>query len=94
MADIDTSLSSPVFAIDRAPCAACRDILVGAIKFHTSVGTIVQVEDSSQPRSVRLCYKIRPSEAALHLFDAHGRQIGVFANIAALVAHAEAVTGV
>ena len=38
MADIDTGLSSPVFAIDRAPCAASRDILVGAIKFHVAVG--------------------------------------------------------
>ena len=93
MANIDTGLSLTVFAIDRAPCAASRDILVRAIKFHIAVGTIVQVEDSSRPRSMRLCYEIRPGEAAFYLFNALGRQIGVFASIAALVDHAETVTG-
>ncbi len=91
--DIVDSMPLPVFALDRAEFVS-RSGLVAAVKFHLSVGSIIQVEDSSRPRAKRFCYEARPSEAAFRVFDAHGRQIGVFADIAALVDHAEAVTGV
>ena len=89
---IDTDLS-PVFAIDRVTFAS-RAVLAEAIADHLKTGAIVQVENSARPRSMRLCYEIRPGEAAIHLFNANGRQIGVFASLAALVDHAEAVTGI
>ena len=65
--------------------------MVEIISDRLKHSAIVQVEDSSRPRSMRLCYEIRPGEAAFHLFGVHGRQIGVFAGVAALVAHAEAL---
>ena len=94
MADIVDSSPSPVFAIDRVLFAS-RGALVEVIKYHLTNGAIVQIEDSySRPRSLRLCYEVRPGKAAFYTFGAHGRQIGVFADVAALVDHAEAVTGV
>ena len=92
MSDVATSLPSPVFAIDRVPFAS-RVTLVEVIAYHLKNGAIVQIEDSSRPRSMQLCYEIRPGEV-FQLFNARGRQIGVFASVAALVDHAEAVTGV
>ena len=91
MAEIVNSSPSPVFAIDRVLFES-RAALIDAIVDHLENGAIVQIEDSARPRRMQFCYEIRPDTAAFHLFDAHGRQLGVFASIAALVDHAEAVT--
>ena len=73
---------------------ASRAAMIGVISDHLTNGAIIQVEDSARPRSMRLCYEIHPDPEAFHVFNAHGRQIGVFASVAALVDHAEAVTGI
>ncbi len=67
--------------------------MIGVISDHLNNGAIIQVEDSSRPRSMRLCYETRPREPAFQLKSAHGRQIGIFASLAALLDHAETVTG-
>ena len=92
MADFVDNMPSPVFAIDRVSFAS-RAALIEVIAYHLKNGAIVQVEDSARPRSMRLCYEIRPGGAAFHAFNAHGGQIGVFASVAGLVDHAETVTG-
>ena len=76
MADIVTGMPSPVFAIDWVPFAS-RAAMVEVIAYHLKNGAIVQIEDGSRPRRMRLCYEIRPSEAAFHAFNAHDRQIGI-----------------
>ena len=84
-------MSTPVFSIDRVLYAS-RAAMIEVISEHLKNGAIVQIEDSTRPRSMCLCYEIRPGEAAFRLIGAHGRQMGVFASVAALVDHAEAVT--
>ena len=83
----------PVFVVDRTTCLT-RLMLVETIACYLEQYAVVQIEDSSRPRSMRLCYEIRPAEAAIRLFNVQGSQVGVFASVAALVDHAEAVTGV
>ena len=93
MADVVDTDSSPVFAIDRVIFPS-QGAMIKVISDHLTKGAIVQVEDSSRPRSMRLCYEIRPGAEAFHLFGVHGPQIGVFASLAALVDHAEAMTSI
>ena len=90
MSDIVDSVPSSVFAIDRVLYAS-RAAMVEVISEHLKNGAIVQIEDSTRPRRMQFYYEIRPGEAASHLFDARGRQIGVFASVAALVDYAETV---
>ncbi len=83
-------LTLPAFVVDRATCLS-RLILVETIACYLEKGAVVQIEDSTRPRRMQFYYEIRPGEAASHLFDARGRQIGVFASVAALVDYAETV---
>ena len=80
----------PVFAIDRA-ILATRRALVALIKFHIATGFTVQIEDTHFTGDDQLRYSIRAVGDALQLLDAAGQQIGIFADIAELVAHAENV---
>lgn len=91
MTDIVTGMPAPVYAIDRVPFAS-RSTMIEVIAFHLKNHAIVRVEDSARPGAMRLCYEVRPSEAVFRVFDTHGRQIGVFASVAALFDQAEAVT--
>ncbi len=93
MADFVDNMLVPVFAIDRVLFDS-RAAMISVIVDHLENGAMVQVEDSARPRRMRLCYEIRPGEAAFQLFDDNGRQLGVFADIRVLVDRAEAVTGV
>ena len=56
MADFVDSMPSHVFAIDRVPFASRAD-MVEVIAYHLKNGAIVQIEDSSRPRRMRLCYE-------------------------------------
>ena len=87
-----TDDETPVFAIDRAILAS-RRALVALVKFHLATGFAVQIEDTHLVGEEQLRYEIRLVGNALHLVDATGQRIGVFSDIAALVDHAEAVTG-
>ena len=85
-------MSTPVFPIDRVLYAA-RAAMVGVIAEHLEHGVVVQVEDSTRPRSMRLCYEIWPVDGAYRLYSTNGRRIGIYASVAALIDHAETVTG-
>ena len=80
---------TPVHAIYRA--TVTRGTLIRIVRFQIAADAIVHVQDSSRPRAIRFCYEIRPGEAFC-LFDAAGRRLGIFADIAAAVYHAEQVT--
>ena len=81
-------MTDPVFAIDRAILAS-RRALVALVKFHIATGFAVQIEDTHLTGDDQLRYEIRAVGDALQLLDAAGQQIGIFADIAELVAHAE-----
>ena len=85
------AVPTPLFLIDRCTLPT-RVALVAAVKFHTSIGTIVRVEDSGRPRGDRLCYEVRSSEGGYRLRDAAGRHLGLFATLSALVEYAEVKT--
>ena len=59
-------MPTPLFLIDRCTFTT-RVALIAAVKFHTSIGTIVRVEDSGRPSGARLCYEVSvfATEAAL-----------------------------
>ena len=84
-------MRTTVFTIDRAR-TLLRDALNEIIEAHLKAGEIVQVEDSKWPAGERLRYTIQIVGGAGHVFDGHGRPLGVFADLDALVAHAEGVT--
>lgn len=87
-----TDQDLPVFAIDRAVLAS-RRALVALIKFHIATGCTVQIEDTHLTGDDRLRYEIRLMGNAMQLVDASSRQVGIFADITELVAHAESVIG-
>ena len=58
---------------------------------HLGNDEIVQVVDGEWPGGDRLRYTIQWTGAG-HVFDGHGRPLGVFADLDALVEHAETVT--
>ena len=82
----------PVFAIDRAVLAT-RRALVAVVKFHIATGCTVQIEDTHYLGDDRLRYEIRLLGDAMQLVDASGRQVGIFADLGTLLAHAESVIG-
>lgn len=82
----------PVFAVDRAVLAT-RRALVAVVKFHIATGCTVQIEDTHYLGDDRLRYEIRLLGDAMQLVDASGRQVGIFADLGALLAHAESVIG-
>ena len=59
---------------------------------HLGNNEIVQVTDSNWPAEERLRYTIQWTGGAGHVFDGHGRPLGVFADVDALVEHAERAT--
>ena len=81
----------PVFVVDRASCPTCP-ILAETIACYLETGAIVQVADSSEPVGERLRYTIQMVDGVAHVFDANDRPLGVFADVQALVKHAESVT--
>ena len=84
-------MPTPLCLIDRCTLPT-RVALVAAVKFHTSLGTIVRVEDSGRPPGDRLCYEVRSSEGGYRLLDAGGEHLGLFATLPALVECAETKT--
>ena len=84
-------VSTPLVLIDRSTLPT-RVALVAAVKFHTSLGTIVRVEDGARPLGQRLCYEVRSMDGGNRLLDASGQHLGLFASIAALVDFAERKT--
>lgn len=84
-------MSTPLVLIDRCTLPT-RVALVAAVKFHTSIGTVVRVEDSAKPPGQRLCYEVRSLEGGNRLLDASGQHLGLFATISALVDFAEVKT--
>ena len=84
-------MSIPLVLIDRSTLLT-RVALVAAVKFHTSIGTIVRVEDGGQPLGQRLCYEVRSMEGGYRLLDAGGQHLGLFATLSALVDFAELKT--
>ena len=86
-----TAVPTPLFTIDRAGNSARAD-LAETIEPHLGNREIVQVVDSNRPDSERLRYTIQWVGGAGHVFDRHGRPLGVFADLDALVEHAETAT--
>ena len=84
-------MSTPMVLIDRCTLPT-RVALVAAVKFHTSIGTIVRVEDSGRPLGQRFCYEVRSLDGGNRLLDVSGRHLGLFATISALVDFAEVKT--
>lgn len=84
-------MRTPVFVIDRTFLPGGAD-LAETIANHLGKGEIVQVEDSSKPSSERLRYTIQWNDEAGHVFDGSGRGLGVFADLDALLQHAETTT--
>ena len=83
-------MPTPVVSIDRAGMAYAD--LTEKIGNHLGNDEIVQVTDSNWPASGRLRYTIQWTGGAGHVFDGHGRPLGVFADVDALVEHAERLT--
>ena len=84
-------MQTPIVTINRARMPVFAD-LAETISNHLGNGEIVQVVDSSWPNSERLRYTIQWTGGAGHVFDGHGRPLGVFADLDALVQHAETAT--
>ncbi len=76
--------------IDRARIPA--DSFAETIVDHLGKGDIVYVTDSDWPADERLRYTIQQNAGAVHVSDGHGRRLGVFADLDALVEHAERMT--
>ena len=84
-------MRTTVFTIDRMFLPS-RGELAETIAGHLVSGEIIQVEDGAKPRDERLRYTIQMVGEAGHVFDGRGRPLGVFADLDALVDHAEATT--
>ena len=80
-----------VFTIDRMLPNSPAE-LAETIAKHLGNGEMVQVNDSTKPPGRRLRYTIQWIGEAGYVFDGSGRMLGIFADVDALVAHAEAVT--
>ena len=84
-------MTTPVTSVDRARLPVFAD-LVETIGNHLGNGDIVQVEDSRKPPGRQLRYTIQWTGGAGHVFDGLSHPLGVFADLDALVAHAEITT--
>ena len=84
-------MRTAIFTVDRAKIPLRAD-LAETIGNHLGNDEIVQAVDSDWPAGERLRYTIQWNGGAGHVFDGLGRQLGVFADLDALVEHAEAVT--
>ena len=84
-------MRTATFTIDRAGISVRAD-LAETVSNHLGNEKIVQVEDSRKPPGRQLRYTIQWTGGAGHVFDGHGRPLGVFADVDALVEHAEAAT--
>ena len=84
-------MQTSIVTIDRARFSVRAD-LAETISDHLGNGEIVQVVDSNWPASERLRYTIQWTAGAGHVFDGHGRPWGVFADLDALIEHAERAT--
>ena len=85
-------MPSSVFVVDRTTCMS-RPILVETIRRYLEQDAVVQIVDSTMPPGDRFRYGVQMIDGTAHASDAIGRRLGVFADVAALVDHAEAVTG-
>ena len=79
-------------SIARRACPV--PILVETIRCYLEQDAVVQIVDSTMPPGDRFRYGVQVIDGTAHASDAIGRRLGVFADVAALVDHAEAVTGV
>ena len=84
-------MRTTIFTVDRVGVPIRTD-LVEIVGDHLGNAKIVQVVDSEWPEGERLRYTIQWTGGAGHVFDGHGRPLGVFADLDALVEHAETVT--
>ena len=84
-------MRTPVFIIDRLLLPSRAD-LTETISNHLGNNEIVQVTDSNWPDSERLRYTIQWTGGAGHVFDGRGNRLGVFADLDAMIQHAEAAT--
>ena len=80
-----------VSTVDRASFKLRAD-LVENIARHLAQVDVVQVRDSEWPAGKRLRYLVQWVGDAGYVFDAEGKPMGVFADIEALVQHAEMTT--
>ena len=78
---------TPVFTVDRAGISV--DQLAEMIADNLMGGDIVHVTDSRWPACERLRYILQWTRDAYRVFDGLGRSLGVFADLDALVQHAE-----
>ena len=69
-----------------------RGDLAETIANQLAKGEIVQVEDRRKPPGRQLRYTVQWVGEAGHVFDRRGRTLGVFADLDALVDHAETAT--
>ena len=84
-------MRTTIVTIDRAGIPVLAD-LAEAIGKHLGKEEIVQVEDTNWPAGDRLRYTIQWNGGAGHVFDGHAHTLGVFADVDALVHHAERAT--
>ena len=84
-------MRTTIFTVDRAR-VPIRSDLVETISNHLGNDEIVQVVDSDWPAAEWLRYTIQWTGGAGHVFEGHGRPLGVFADLDALVEHAETIT--
>ena len=84
-------MKTTIFSIDRAFLKSI-DELAETVAEHLQTGEIVQVLDSAWPSEHRLRYTVQRHGEADYVFDGNGRALGVFADLGALIAHAETIT--
>ena len=84
-------MRTSAFTIDRS-CLSLRVDLAETIANHLAKGDIVQLEDSRKPPARQLRYTVQWVGDAGHVFDGRGRTLRVFADLDALVDHAETAT--
>ena len=60
------AVPSCVFSLDRLVFAS-RTAMAKVIEQHLAIGAIYQVQDSSRPRGIRVCYEIWAGETVLRL---------------------------
>ena len=86
-------MPSSAFVVDRTTCMS-RSILIETIRCYLEQDAVVQIIDSTMPPGDRFLYGVQIVDGIARAFDPIGRCLGVFADVAALVTHAETVTGV
>ena len=79
-------------SIARRACPV--PILVETIRCYLEQDAVVQIVDSTMPPGDRFRYGVQVIDGTAHASDAIGRRLGVFADVAALVDHAEAMTSI